>query len=140
MAALAFRSAQKASQTPLKSAIEQETKLSVDENFRLPVLRGKRLPRRALTSTYYDTPNYRLTHARITLRHRIEHGKGVWQLKLPMEEARREIEIAGGAGSPPPELQELLIIRLQGAELIPVAKMRTWRTGMRISDRKVAPC
>ena len=95
MAASAFRSAQKASQTPLKSAIEQETKLSVDENFRWPVLRGKLLPRRVLTSTYYDTPNYRLTHASITLRHRIEHGKGVWQLKLPMGEARREIETAG---------------------------------------------
>src|SRR5438034_664283 len=136
MAASAFRSAHKASQTPLKSAIEQETKISVDEDFRWPVLEGKRLPRRVLTSTYYDTPNYRLTHARITLRHRIEHGKGVWQLKLPMGEARREIETAGEAGSPPPELQELLLIRLQGAELIPIAAMRTWRSGMRISDRK----
>src|SRR6266487_666078 len=122
----------------MKSAIEQETKLSVNERFRLPVLGGKRLPRRMLTSTYYDTPNYRLAHARITLRYRVEHGKGVWQLKLPMEEARREIEISGAAGPPPPELEEILFIRRQGAELIPVAKMRTWRTGMRISDRKGA--
>jgi CHAD domain-containing protein len=138
MARSAFRSPPKTPPTPIKSAIEQETKLSVDEHFRLPALGGKRLPRRVLTSTYYDTPNYRLTHARITLRHRMEHGKGAWQLKLPMEEARREIEIRGGATSPPPELQDLLMIRLQGAELIPVAKMRTWRTGMRVSDRKGA--
>lgn len=138
MAASAISSPPEASQTPMKSAIEQETKLSVDEHFRLPVLGGKLLPRRVLTSTYYDTPNYRLTHARITLRRRIERGKGVWQLKLPMEEARREIEIADRADSPPHELQDLLMIRLQGAELIPVAKMRTWRTGMRISDRRGA--
>ena len=138
MAASALRSPPKNPQTPIKSAIEQETKLSVGENFRLPALGGKLLPRRVLTSTYYDTPNYRLTRARITLRYRIERGRGVWQLKLPMEEARREIEFSGGAGSPPPELQDLLMIRLQGAELMPVAKMRTWRTGMRISDRKGA--
>jgi CHAD domain-containing protein len=138
MAASAFSSPRTTPPTPIKSAIEQETKLSVDENFRLPVLKGKLLPRRVLTSTYYDTPNYRLTHARITLRYRREHGRGVWQLKLPKEEARREIEIAGEAGSPPPELQDLLIIRLQGAELIPIAKMRTWRAGVRISERKGA--
>ena len=138
MAAPASSSPPKTPQAPLTSTIEQETKLSVADNFRLPVMRGKRLPRRVLTSTYYDTPNYRLTHARITLRYRVEHGKGVWQFKLPMEDARREIEIAGGAGSPPPEVQDLLIIRLKGAELMPVAKMRTWRTGMRISDRKGA--
>src|SRR4030095_15800030 len=115
MAKSSFRSPPKTPQPPFKSAIEQETKLKVDEHFRLPDLGGKPLPRRVLTSTYYDTSNYRLTHARITLRHRIEHGKGAWQLKLPMEEARREIEFVGGAGSPPPELQDLLMIRLQGA-------------------------
>jgi CHAD domain-containing protein len=138
MSATARRSSPKIPRPVIKSAIEQETKLSVEEHFRLPALGGKLLPRRVLTSTYYDTPNYRLTHAKITLRYRIEHGKGLWQLKLPMEEARREIEIAGAAGSPPRQLQDLLMIRLQGAELIPVAKMRTWRTGIRMSDRKGA--
>ncbi len=134
----ASSSPRKPSHTSIKATIEQETKLNVDEDFRLPVLGGERLPLRVLTSTYYDTSNYRLTRARITLRHRTEHGKGVWQLKLPMDQARREIQIAGQAGLPPPELQDLLMIRLQGAELVPVAKMRTWRTGMRISDRNGA--
>jgi CHAD domain-containing protein len=136
MAPSSFRSTRKAPRPPIKSAIEQETKLSVDEHYRLPALGGKRLPRRVLTSTYYDTPNYRLAHAGITLRYRVEHGKGAWQLKLPMEEGRREIEIAGRVGSPPPELQDVLIIHLHGAEVIAVAKLRTWRTGVRVSDRK----
>lgn len=128
----------KMAQATIKSAIEAETKLSVDRRFRLPELEGKRLPRRVLTSMYYDTSNYCLAHAKITLRRRTENHKGVWQLKLPMGSARREIETAGAARVPPAALQDLLIVHLQGRELMPVATLRTWRTGIRVYGRKDA--
>ena len=46
--------------------VEREIKLSVDDHFRLPKLTGIPLPRRLLTSTYYDTSQYDLAHAGIT--------------------------------------------------------------------------
>ncbi len=39
----------------VQSMVEREIKLSVDDHFRLPKLTGIPLPRRLLTSTYYDT-------------------------------------------------------------------------------------
>ncbi len=41
----------------MKSLIEREVKLAVDATFRLPRLKGRRLPTKMLTSTYYDTPD-----------------------------------------------------------------------------------
>jgi Uncharacterized conserved protein len=118
--------------TSIKSTIEQEIKLQVGRRFRLPHLKGEPLARRVLTSTYYDTAHYRLARAKITLRRRTEHRKGAWQLKLPMDGARREIEMIDSAGTPPVALQDLLILHLQGEDLLPVATLRTWRTGVRV--------
>ena len=56
----------------VQSTVEREIKLAVDNHFRLPPLPGVPLPRRLLTSTYYDTSQYDLAHAGITLRHRID--------------------------------------------------------------------
>ena len=39
--------------------LEREVKLAVEQRFRLPDLGGKPLPSRVLTSTYYDTPDFR---------------------------------------------------------------------------------
>jgi len=118
--------------TCIKSAIEQEIKLQVGRRFRLPDLKGEPLSRRVLTSTYYDTAHYRLARAKITLRRRTEQRKSVWQLKLPMDGARREIEMIDHAGTPPVALQDLLVLHLQGEDLLPVATLRTWRTGVRV--------
>ena len=54
----------------VKSAIERELKLTVAAGFKLPPLKGARLPAKLLTSVYFDTPDLRLARARITLRHR----------------------------------------------------------------------
>ena len=115
----------------LSSCIERETKLSVDEEFRLPPLPGKPLPPRLLTSTYYDTADFRLARGRITLRRRVEQGKGLWQMKLPFEDGRRELEIPGPPGVLPPVLRELLIAHLRGKNVRPVATLRMRRTGVR---------
>src|SRR6185503_11271313 len=78
---------------PVTSIVEREIKLTIDDRFRLPHLPGTPLPRRRLTSTYYDTSQYDLAHAGITLRHRIERGKQSWQLKLALMKNRQEVEL-----------------------------------------------
>ena len=75
-----------------KETLERELKLAAPDGFELPDLGGEPLERRTFTSTYYDTPDHRLARAGITLRRRVEHGKGLWQLKLPEGTARRELE------------------------------------------------
>jgi CHAD domain-containing protein len=90
------------------------------------------LPSKKLVSVYYDTATYRLAHAKITLRRRKENGKEVWQLKLPLEKGRREIELVGGETAPPRSAYDLLVVHLQGERLEPVATLRTWRSGIRV--------
>lgn len=115
-----------------KSTVERELKLSIDDTFRLPKLSGSPLPRRLLTSTYFDTPQYDLSQGGITLRHRIERGKQAWQLKLPLLNTRQELEMAGRPDMPPGDLTDLLVIHLEKRALAPVATLRVWRTGMRV--------
>ena len=47
----------------VRSTVEREIKLAIDDHFRLPPLPGIPLPRRLLTSTYYDSSQYNLAHA-----------------------------------------------------------------------------
>ena len=114
------------------STVEREIKLAVGDHFRLPKLPGTPLPRRLLTSTYYDTVQYDLAHAGITLRHRIEHGKQAWQLKLPLMKDRQEIELVDGQPLPPTMFRDLLFLSLGQRELVPVATLRVWRAGIRV--------
>ncbi|HSA62188.1 MAG TPA: CYTH and CHAD domain-containing protein [Nitrospiraceae bacterium] len=117
---------------PLNSELERETKLAVEQDFRLPQLPGQRLPRRRFTSIYYDTPDHCLARSAITLRYRVEGRHAAWQLKLPRNGMRREIEMAGGMEEPPGRFVESLIVHLEGKKLVPVATLRTSRTGIRV--------
>jgi CHAD domain-containing protein len=112
-----------------RQTLERELKLDVDSNFTLPPLAGKPLESRVFTSAYFDTESGRLLRAGITLRRRVENGKGVWQLKLPRASGRLELESAGGPAAPPVELARLLVAVRRGQTLIPVGRMRTRRTG-----------
>ncbi len=116
----------------VQSTVEREIKLAVGDCFRLPKLPGTPLPRRRLTSTYYDTPQYDLAHAGITLRHRIERGKQAWQLKLALMKDRQEIELVNRQSAPPPLFRDLLFLHLGQRQLTPVATLRVWRTGVRV--------
>jgi CHAD domain-containing protein len=116
----------------VKSTVEREIKLAVDDHFRLPELPGTPLPRRLLTSTYYDTPQYDLAHAGITLRHRVERGKQAWQLKLPLMKDRQEIELVDRQSIPPTTFRDLLFLHLGQQQLMPVATLRVWRSGVRV--------
>jgi CHAD domain-containing protein len=119
-----------------KETLEREIKLGVDRGFALPRLGGKALPPRVLTSIYYDTDNYRLAQAHITLRYRIEAAKGSWQLKLPRDSARLELEFSGDRRGPPESLRTLLFAHLRGHPLRPIATLRTRRTGTRIGGTR----
>lgn len=114
------------------SMVEREIKLAVDDRFRLPQLPGTPLPRRRLTSTYYDTSQYDLAHAGITLRHRVERGKQAWQLKLPLMKDRQEVELVDRQSTPPTMFRDLLFLHLGQRELLPVATLRVWRAGIRV--------
>jgi CHAD domain-containing protein len=116
----------------VQSLVEREIKLAVDDRFRLPELPGTPLPRRLLTSTYYDTSQYDLAHAGITLRHRVERGKQAWQLKLPLMKDRQEIELVDRQSIPPTIFRDLLFLPLGQRELVPIATLRVWRAGIRV--------
>jgi CHAD domain-containing protein len=110
-------------------ALERERKLEAREGFELPDLGGEPLEPRVFTSVYYDTADHSLTNAGITLRRRTERGKSVWQLKLPADDGRLELEEPGGPASPPEELSRLLHAHLRHGGVAPVATLRTRRSG-----------
>lgn len=114
------------------STVEREMKLAVDDHFRLPKLPGTPIPRRLLTSTYYDTAQYDLAHAGITLRHRIERGKQVWQLKLPLMKDRLEVDLVNRETLLPAAFRDLLFLTLGQRKLLPVATLRVWRAGVHV--------
>jgi CHAD domain-containing protein len=117
----------------VKAARERELKLDVDAGFVLPDLGGKPLAPRSFTSTYFDTPGHRLLDAGITLRRRVENRAGLWQLKLPSDDGRFELEERGGPSRPPESFLRLLPALLRGgAVLEPVAKLRTRRAGVSV--------
>ena len=127
----------------MKETLEREIKLAPEEGFVLPELGGRRMPTRVFISTYHDTADLRLARHRITFRHRVEDGAGLWQLKLPRGAARLELELGGPPARPPAELVDLLTAYLRGAALVPVARLRTRREvvlaqGAEIVDDSVA--
>jgi CHAD domain-containing protein len=116
----------------VKSVTETERKLSVEADFRLPELSGQPLPRRLFTSTYFDTLDHCLSRSGITLRRRVENGSGLWQLKLPLNGARREIELQDDSKTPPSRFVDALIILLEGKHLVPIAHLHTSRKAIRL--------
>jgi CHAD domain-containing protein len=120
----------------LRKTLERELKLGIGSHFRFPKFRGSRLKPRTFTSIYYDTPDYRLAKAGVTLRRRVQDGHGLWQLKLPIKAARREIEYPDGPNPavPPETLLRPLVALLRGRRVIPIAKLRTRRVGTRVTD------
>ena len=113
----------------MDATVEHERKLQAPDGFELPELGGTPLETRVFTSVYYDVPSRSLSNAGITLRRRTERGKSVWQLKLPADDARLELEQPGGPTGPPDELARLLVAHLRGIRVEPIAELRTRRRG-----------
>jgi CHAD domain-containing protein len=124
----------------MKQTLERELKFDVDPGYAVPDLGGKPIGARTFTSTYFDTLDHRLFGCGITLRRRVENRSGAWQLKLPSEDGRFELEEPGGSARAPAPLLDLLpAILRDGASLEPVAKLRTRRDGYRVtrSDERI---
>ena len=113
----------------MRATSEHERRLDAPVGFRLPPLGGRPLEPRVFTSVYYDVPGRSLAAGGITLRRRTEHGRSVWQLKLPASGSRLEVEAEGGSARPPRELLELLTAHLRRGPLERVAELRTRRRG-----------
>ena len=60
----------------MKETLEREVKLAPREGFVLPELGGEVRPTRVFVSTYHDTDDLALARHGITLRHRVERGRG----------------------------------------------------------------
>jgi CHAD domain-containing protein len=116
--------------------IEREVKLVPGEGFQLPTL-GEPQPTRDFVSTYLDTADLRLARHGVTLRHRVEDGTGVWQLKVPRGEHRVELEEPGPPARPPSKLLDLLVAHLRGRELVRVARLRTRRQTQRADGAEI---
>jgi CHAD domain-containing protein len=121
----------------LRETLEREVKLSTGDVFEMPDLGGETLESRVFVSTYHDTPDHLLAQSGLTLRHRVENGRGRWQLKLPAADGRLEIEEDGPAHSTPPGILALLAAFLRRSELVPVARLRTRRDGIRVDGAEV---
>ena len=121
----------------MKQELEREVKLAPEAGFVLPELGGEPMPTRRFTSTYHDTADLVLARHNVTLRHRVEAGTGVWQLKLPRGSARIELEQPGPPARPPLELASLLVGFLRGRELGPVARLRTRRESVRADGAEI---
>lgn len=120
----------------MRENVERELKLVPGEGFELPAL-GTELPPQAFVSSYFDTPDLRLARHGITLRHRLEDGTGLWQLKLPSDTSRMELEVPGPPARPPGELLDLLAAHLRGRELVRVARLRTRRHRRRVDGAEI---
>ncbi len=113
----------------MKTTVEHERKLEAPQGFELPDLGGEPLEPRVFTSVYHDTGDHSLARAGITLRRRTERGNSVWQLKLPVNGARLELEEPGGPAGPPDRLRALLRAHERRTAFEPVAELRTRRHG-----------
>jgi CHAD domain-containing protein len=123
----------------VQTTLEHERKLEAPQGFELPDLGGEPLEPRVFTSVYHDTGDRSLARAGITLRRRTERGRSLWQLKLPVNGARLELEEPGGPAGPPDRLRALLRAHERRAALEPVAELRTRRHGALVTrDRIIA--
>jgi CHAD domain-containing protein len=121
----------------VKEHVEREVKLQPSPGFTLPELGGEQLRTRVFISTYHDTADLVLARHGVTFRHRVEDGAGSWQLKLPKGVARIELEHPGPPARPPLEMLALLVAYLRGRPLVPVARLRTRREGVRARGMEI---
>ncbi|MDQ4091676.1 MAG: CYTH domain-containing protein, partial [Actinomycetota bacterium] len=97
---------------------------------------------RTLMAVYYDTADLRLARWGVTVRHRTGDGTG-WTVKLPEGEdgpalVRRELTFDGPPDAMPDDASALILAYARNTPLVPVARIRTVRTGVDLLDREGA--
>jgi CHAD domain-containing protein len=93
-------------------------------------------------AVYYDTPDLRLARWGVTVRHRAGDGSG-WTVKLPEGDegpalVRRELNFDGAATTIPAGVTSLVQAYARTTPLVPVARIRTVRTGVDLLDHEGA--
>ncbi|MFD5095534.1 CHAD domain-containing protein [Amycolatopsis thailandensis] len=92
-----------------------------------------------LDATYFDTADFRLAQAGITLRRRLGGSDEGWHLKLPVSEDKREelrLPLSGKPEKVPGALAKLVRAHTLGAKLVQAAHLRTERTSYALLDAK----
>src|SRR4051794_11831585 len=97
---------------------------------------------RTLIAVYYDTPVLPLARWGVTVRHRSGDGEG-WTVKLPEGDAgpalvRRELSFEGKADRMPDGAASLILAFARDTPLVPVARIRTVRSGVDLLDHEGA--
>lgn len=127
-----------------QDTLEVERKYDVDQSAAVPSLAG--LPEverigppetHTLEAVYFDTDTFALAANRITLRRRTGGTDAGWHLKLPGDGgARTEVTEPLGldGGHVPERLRQLVAVHTRGRDLVPVARLRTRRTVVRLLD------
>jgi inorganic triphosphatase YgiF len=125
--------------------IETERKYDAEAGFTLPDLAGldgvaavTGPQTYRLRAIYFDTTDFRLAAAKITLRRRTGGTDAGWHLKLPAGvDSRREVHapLGRGASSVPARLAELVAGRSGGQPLRPMARLATTRRLRRLAGR-----
>jgi len=90
-----------------------------------------------LEATYFDTGDYRLARAGVTLRRRVGGPDEGWHLKLPAGgDSRQELHVPLGrtVKKPPKDLSSLVRAHTRGQSLTPVAEIRTNRRRWQLSN------
>ncbi|HEX7305991.1 CHAD domain-containing protein, partial [Lentzea sp.] len=90
-----------------------------------------------LEATYFDTDDYRLARAGVTLRRRVGGEDEGWHLKLPKsEDSRQEVRVPLGRAvkTPPKDLSSLVRAHTRGQSLTPVAEIRTNRRRWQLTN------
>jgi CHAD domain-containing protein len=85
---------------------------------------------RRFTATYLDTPDRRLARAGVSLRRRMEQGKGIWEAQI----GETTVSAPGGPAKPPAELRRLLAALLRGQDLVPIARLRLGKDDVALLD------
>jgi CHAD domain-containing protein len=91
-----------------------------------------------LSAVYFDTADFRLARHGATLRRRTGGGDDGWHLKVPVGgdsrvELRLPLDSGPATNAPPDELAELTFGMARGAEIRPVALVKTKRRIWRLS-------
>jgi CHAD domain-containing protein len=120
---------------------EREDKFEVDPDWVMPqVMRlvpdGGRLDQevRTLDNSYFDTPGAGLRLFGVTLRRRVGGSETGWQLKVPTETARTELQSGSRRKTIPSVLAKAVAGLRAGERLDPVATVKTTRTAYRVLD------